>query len=167
MLDQRAIEIRDIMSTKVIQFGEDDTAAFAIKMLERCRISGAPVINKDGKYVGVLSKTDLLCTRLIRHMEARNSLDSLCVKEIMHVAPLITVDEHHPVERTAKIMLDKHIHRVFVKNRQGQIIGIVTSFDILKFFKTNGPGDNRNIEMKLLLEEHRKKYRSATQRLWT
>lgn len=167
MLDKKAIAIREIMSTKIIQFGEEDSAAFAIKMFERCKISGAPVLGRNGNYTGVLSKTDLLCTRLIQHMETRRSLESLQVKEIMHRTPLITVDENHPVERTAKLMLDKHIHRVFVKDKHGDIIGIVTSFDILKFFKTSNFPGKKGSEMRVLLDEHRKKYKSATQRVWT
>ncbi len=124
--------VADIMSGNVICVDEDDSVPFVIKIFDRCHISGAPVLNHKGEYAGVLSKTDLFAKALLQHLKQYGNLEDLKVKDIMNNNPLITVYEDLSVEKAAELMLNHHIHRVFVKNKIGRISGVVSSYDILK-----------------------------------
>ncbi len=125
------LKISHIMSPNVIFVNEDDSVSFVVKIFARCSISGAPVVNKMGEYVGVVSKTDLFNKKLLEYLQHSGSLDDLPVKYIMNPTPPMCLEEHMSVEKAAEIMLQNHIHRVFVSYKE-KIIGVVSSYDILK-----------------------------------
>lgn len=125
------LKVSHLMSSNVIVVNEDDSVSFVIKIFDRCSISGAPVINKLGEYVGVISKTDLFSRCLLDFLQEHGDLDRLQIKQIMNPTPPLSVEENMSVERAAELMLQNHIHRVFV-NYKDKIVGVVSSYDILK-----------------------------------
>ncbi len=52
--------VRDIMTTDVLTFGPDDGVEQAMRTLLDRNIDAAPVVDEDGKVVGVLSNGDLI-----------------------------------------------------------------------------------------------------------
>jgi CBS domain-containing protein len=110
---------------------ENDSVAFAVKMFGRCRISGAPVENNEGQYVGVISKTDLFSRNVMEFLECHGNLSDLAVRMVMSTKTPLVVTEDTSVERASEMMLANHVHRVFVTN-QTRIIGVVSSYDVLK-----------------------------------
>lgn len=54
------IAVRDIMRTDVVTVRSDDTARALARVLSDSEISGAPVLDGQGKVVGVASATDLV-----------------------------------------------------------------------------------------------------------
>lgn len=123
--------VSDIMSPNVIFINENDSVSFAIKMFGRCRISGAPVENNAGDYVGVISKTDLFARSVLEFMECHGSLNELPVRAVMSTKVPLVVEESTTVEKASELMLANHVHRVFVTSK-GRIMGVVSSYDVLK-----------------------------------
>lgn len=128
----RPAEVRDIMSRQVITVSEDDTVEFVINLFERQRISGALVMNDEGCYTGVISKTDLSGRRVLDWVNQDLHLDAMLVREVMGRHRPITVGENVLVTDAVKTMREQHIHRVFVEGEGGQIVGVVSSMDVLK-----------------------------------
>lgn len=126
------LKVSHLMSNNVICIEENDAVSFVIKVFDRCHISGAPVTNSQGEYIGVVSKTDLFDKRLLDFLKGQGSLDELPVRYIMNNTPPLAVLESTSVEKAAEIMLNKHIHRIFVKDVHDKIIGVVSSYDILR-----------------------------------
>ncbi len=119
-------------------------------------ISGAPVVNKDGKLVGVVSLSDI-----VRNDERRTAIvndkqesdyylsgwednlnsdeiqelhleedDSLTVRNIM--TPLIfKVKETELISAMSDIMIGGRIHRLLV-TRDEKVVWIITTLDMLK-----------------------------------
>ncbi len=131
-MTSRRAEIRDIMSRQVVSVREDDTVESVITLFERNRISGALVVNAQGEYTGVVSKTDLSGRKVLDWVNQDLHLDSMMVREVMGRHKPVTVNENDPVTDAVKIMREQHIHRVFVTDAAGKIIGVVSSMDILK-----------------------------------
>lgn len=125
------LKAKYVMTPNVIVVNEDDSVAFAIKMFDRCHISGAPVVNRQGDYVGVISKTDLFSRDVIEFLTLGCNLEDMEVRQIMCEMAPITVDEDVCVERAAEVMLRHHIHRVFVTSGD-EIVGVLSSYDVLK-----------------------------------
>ncbi|RLF58650.1 MAG: hypothetical protein DRN25_04995 [Thermoplasmata archaeon] len=55
----RNLMVEDVMNQEVITIGEDASVGEAIKLMTENGISGLPV-TKDGKLVGIITKTDIL-----------------------------------------------------------------------------------------------------------
>ena len=51
---------KDIMTSHVVAVHADDTVDRAITLMVKHRISGLPVLDKEGRLVGVVSEFDLL-----------------------------------------------------------------------------------------------------------
>eukprot|EP00250_Pteridium_aquilinum_P022673 c25539_g1_i1 orf=221-904(+) len=112
--------LADVMSKKIF-------TATAEQLLEEVdhfflNISGLPVINKDLKCIGVLSKKD--------RAKASKGLQST-VGEVMS-SPAISLSVDKTVNDAAVLMLKNKIHRIPVVNEANQVVGIVTRSDIFK-----------------------------------
>jgi CBS domain-containing protein len=59
-LDAESVPVRDIMRSPVVTLREGTPVAEGARMLEMQRVRRLPVVEKDGKLVGMLSVDDLL-----------------------------------------------------------------------------------------------------------
>ncbi len=127
--------IYEIMSTKVIHIQENDSLEMAFRLFEENRISGIPVMNAQGQYVGVLSKTDLVSTKMMHMMQEKRSPSEIYVREFMNPNPPISLDQYDSVDEAIEQMYHNGVHRVFVKNDDGNLVGVVSTFDIVKLMR--------------------------------
>lgn len=54
------ILVKDYMSKDVITFRKSDSIYYVMQELLNNKISGAPIVNKYGKLVGIISETDIM-----------------------------------------------------------------------------------------------------------
>lgn len=123
-------------------------------LLER-GIGGAPVVDEEGRPVGVVSKTDLLDRRFVagdtgeasaRGWQASRGHYRVQPGPGIHVEPLpydsvadamtraaTTLPENAPVARAAATMVTQGIHRVLIVSDDGRLSGIVTASDIMRW----------------------------------
>ena len=96
--------------------------AEALKLMERFKISGVPVVDEQGLLVGIITNRDL-------RFETRFDIP---VSEVMTKQPLVTV----PIGTTlteAKVKLQKHrIEKLLVVDDGGLLKGLITVKDIQK-----------------------------------
>lgn len=135
----------DVMSPDVVVVPQAMSLRTAARLLAHARVTGAPVVDGEGRCVGVISATDFL--RWTGHPEdkAREPQSScVCAWQIVesaslpehHVAELmthdlVTVAPGTAIHEIARKMLDAHIHRVVVLDDHARPLGIVSSTDIL------------------------------------
>jgi CBS domain-containing protein len=116
-------QARDIMTTHVVCVRTDDTIDRAIALMVRHRISGLPVLDPEGRPVGIISEFDLLA--LI--CEGLNEKERVS----RYMSPdLVGVEEEDCWTTVADIFRSKHIRRLPVM-RQGKLVGIVTRHDLM------------------------------------
>jgi CBS domain-containing protein len=108
---------KDIMTRDIITVSPSMTVKNLALALIKNQISGAPVADKSGKIVGVVSEADLI---------AKNGKD---VKAIMS-KKIISVSEETSVEEIARLMTAHTIKRLPVM-KNGAIVGIVSRADIV------------------------------------
>ncbi len=99
--------------------------ADALKVMERFKISGVPVIDENGHLVGIITNRDL-------RFETRFDIP---VSDVMTKQPLVTV----PIGTTldeAKVKLQHHrIEKLLVVDDEGLLKGLITVKDIQKAIK--------------------------------
>jgi CBS domain-containing protein len=137
----------DIMSAPVVTVLAGATIVEAAKVLLEHRISGAPVINDEGRLVGMVTEGDLFRRSEIgtepdprqRSQGSPSRPDTFrCylkshgrqVKDIM-TTDVVRVFEDTPLAEIAALLDLKRIKRVPVM-RQGDIVGIVGRSDLLR-----------------------------------
>lgn len=147
---RRTGTVKDILHRQVTTMEPDMAVQELVRFFLDQRITGAPVVDEEGKVIGVVSRTDLLRYQrhappaaqkapgyyydtdgeaLVRHLQ----LDvpaSAVVRDIMTPAAFMA-DENTPIADIARFMLRRHVHRVLI-TRKGKLAGIVTSMDLLR-----------------------------------
>jgi CBS domain-containing protein len=137
----------DVMSHDVVALPQSLPLRAAARVLSEAHISGAPVVDEDGRCVGVLSTTDLhrWCERAPRPLVGDGLLTGyVCEWEVSSCAALsgeqvrgymtrdpVTVAPDTPVTELARMMIEADIHRVIVVDADARPIGIVSGSDIL------------------------------------
>lgn len=139
------VTAKSVMRRKVITVKDNLLAGELARLFEAKRISGAPVVDREGRLVGVVSKSDLVrheCEGADLYKDADEPLpkgfhienpDRTTVADIMTPA-VIEAAEEAPASEIARLMRKRHIHRVFI-TKDKRLRGIVTTLDLLKLLE--------------------------------
>lgn len=143
--------VTDFMSRDVITVNPETAIKEVIQILASQHLGGLPVVDGAGKLVGVISETDLLWQESgITPPPYITLLDSIIylknpatyerdlhkalgqtAAEVMTNKP-ITIAPDKPLSEAARIMHDRRIHRLFVVDAAGHVIGVITVGDIIR-----------------------------------
>jgi CBS domain-containing protein len=141
---------KDIMVKDVITINEDASLKELADLLVKKKISGVPVVNTDGKVVGMVSEADLIVQdarlhfpRYIQFLDSVIYLESLShfeeelkktiatkVKDIM-TTRIDKVSPDETMENIATTMVDKKRNRIPVFDGD-RLVGIITRADVVK-----------------------------------
>jgi len=118
--------VADIMATRLITFTPDTDIHEAIRILLDKRISGAPVVDAEGRLVGVLSKKD--CLKVVFSTQYHDDWGGP-VRDFMS-APVETLDADLDIVSAAQAFLKSNFRR-FPVLRDGRLVGQVSRYDVL------------------------------------
>ena len=144
------IQARDIMTKKVITLPPTMTVTEAARTLSENRISGAPVLNDEGKMIGIVSESDLIIQDVKLHfptyiqlLDSYIYLGSLAkfeetlkkavavkVKDIM-TAEVITISPEASLEDVATVIRKEHVS-ILPVTEDDKVSGIITKRDIVR-----------------------------------
>lgn len=117
--------VGQIVGTNAIQFHSgQDGMSITIEMLS-AHVSGAPVVEHDGTYVGFISEVDILHALAQGHDLNRVTAEQLMVKHP------IAVRKSTPIAEAIKLMADKHLLNLPVEEN-GRVTYSVTRHDLLR-----------------------------------
>ena len=121
------VRVRDYMSTQLITFTAEMEVMRAINELVKHRISGAPVLGKDGKLVGMLSERDCLNVGLVA---AQDSCVAGPVSQFMSTR-VVSVDPDTNLNQLASMFLSNTFRRYPVVE-DDKLVGIISRSDVLR-----------------------------------
>jgi CBS domain-containing protein len=125
--------VKQVMKPGRVQdIRETDSLARAFQVLDACNISALPVRNPEGIYSGVLSKSDIVSQRFLKMLKANRSPEGILVQELMNRTPPLFVMEDDPIQEAITMLHRRHIHRLFVADEAGQMVGVISTSDILR-----------------------------------
>ncbi len=113
-------------------------------MLRSRRISAFPVLDDQGRVIGVVSEGDLLVKEAIqadgasllaalRHLREDDKAAGITAGDLM-TRPAVTIGPDATVEEAARIMYDRRVKRLPVVNTAGRLLGIISRVDVLTVF---------------------------------
>ncbi len=122
--------ITDYMTKEVVTFHPDQSIADAMDTFLEMRISGAPVVDHEGRIVGILSEID--CLKIMVD-EAMHNLPHgrISVAEYMSDG-VSTVPITADVLDVASKFLQTHFRRFPVVDYNGKLVGQVSRRDVLQ-----------------------------------
>jgi CBS domain-containing protein len=146
----------DLMVRNPVSVRANATLGEALDLLVRKGFSAAPVIDDAGRAVGVLSRSDLLVhdrermrggvpdyynradltlagmTADFRPDDANVLVSDLMTPAVFSVAP------DAPVRRVIGDMLALKVHRLFVSDPSGILVGVISALDVLEHLHPAG-----------------------------
>lgn len=147
--DMRDIRVSDIMRTGIYTVRPDTFLGDAAHMLVVHKISGLPVLDADGRLVGVITEADFLRALGVPSHHPTHSLWQTLEAMFAHhgeladmdgtvadlmVTDLITVKPDSSVLDAVELLKKNRIKRVIVCDDERRLHGIVTRTDFVKLF---------------------------------
>lgn len=119
--------VSDRMSKPAVTIRTDTDYKAALKMMESNSLHHLPVLDADGKLVGMAAERDLLiaATRFLQ--------SNVDVGDVMHRG-IVTATPGMRLAEAAKLMARERIGGLPVINNAGALVGIITEADILRAF---------------------------------
>jgi CBS-domain-containing membrane protein len=138
--------VRDVMTQDVVTVDEHASLKEVARLLTEHRVSALPVLDGEGRVVGVVSEADLMPKeefpegqpggRLFqgrRRREIRAKAAGDTAAELM-TSPAVTIGPDAGVAEAARLLHRHGIKRLPVVDPAGPLLGIVSRADLLKVF---------------------------------
>jgi CBS domain-containing protein len=122
------ITARDMMVSNLITLSPDMDVLDAIDVLLRHRISGAPVVDRDGHFLGVFSERS--CMQFVVDA-AYEQLPSNVLMSFVDTDPP-TIDEETDLLTIAQTFVDSSCRRLPVIDDHGRLSGQISRRDIMR-----------------------------------
>jgi len=157
-----ALVARDVMQRDVITIDAAATVLDAYRLFVEEEISGAPVVDEDGRVMGVLSARDLLRviseerdTALVQTSYFRDTeefsgpdwangpedfqdrLAGRTVGDTMTPGAIVVALDA-PIAQVARTLRGQRVHRVLVVD-DDRLVGLITSFDLVGLLEKDAP----------------------------
>jgi CBS domain-containing protein len=150
------MKAKDIMSANVLAVFPENSIEELAKLLTDNNISGAPVVDKDRRVIGIVTEKDIMYKDTEpRFPPAANILGAQIflgsvkkyntqlrkilatnVKDLM-TKDVITVTEDTDIKEVVDIMLENNINRVPVTDHDKKLVGIISRTDIVRYMAKN------------------------------
>lgn len=144
------LTVKDIMTTEVITLSPDTDIVQAANILLENRINGAPVLDEEGRIVGILCQSDLVAQQkkiplptVFTLLDSYISLTSSkqLEKEVRKIAAWtvsdamtpnpVTIQSDTSIETVAALMVDSKFHTLPVMEGK-KMVGIIGKADLLR-----------------------------------
>ena len=142
--------VKDVMTTRVAAVRKNAPFKDIAASLTRYRVSAFPVLDDDGKVIGVVSEADLLCKEALTAV-----MEGLAVRPVrvpgrpyhddfaraaavtaadLMTTPPVTITPGEPVTSAARLMYNGRVKRLPVVSEDGHLVGIISRADVLSVY---------------------------------
>ncbi|NBE50263.1 CBS domain-containing protein [Streptomyces boluensis] len=133
--------VSDVMSHTVVAVGRGASYKEAVELMRQWKVGALPVLEGEGRVVGLVSEADLLPGEEFRREDPRLSerdheaveAAAVLVEDLMS-SPAVTVRAHATLSEAARVMARKAVRQLPVVNAVGMLEGVVSRGDLLKVF---------------------------------
>ncbi|MEU5591822.1 CBS domain-containing protein [Streptomyces sp. NPDC020298] len=133
--------VSDVMTHTVAAVGRRAPFKEIVQMMQDWQVSALPVIEGEGRVVGVVSEADLLPTEELRDAPEdqprlpadRAKVGAVTAEDLMS-SPALTVRADATLAEAARIMARAGVKRLPVVDGIGLLEGVVSRADLLKVF---------------------------------
>jgi CBS domain-containing protein len=137
--------VADVMTTPVVSVPPEMSFKGIVQRLNEHQISALPVIDPDGRVLGIVSETDLvrkeehqphgrdsLLASLARHRHPAEA-DGTTAADYMS-APAVTIAPGASLRSAARLLHERNVRHLPVVDADGRLVGIIARRDLLSVF---------------------------------
>ncbi len=121
------ITAREMMTRELLTVDKDTRVLEAVRLLLKHRVSGAPVVDEEGRLIGMLSERDCIHA-LVRAVAER--LPSSYVRDVMST-DVLTIADSADLLTIAHLFVTRPVRRIPVISEEGRLIGQISRHDLL------------------------------------
>ncbi|WP_165249901.1 CBS domain-containing protein [Paludisphaera soli] len=132
-------EILDLKGRRVVTIDSEATVKEAAAKLVQNDVGSLPVLDADGRLIGVLSERDVL--RLVHHRG--EEFGRLRVSDVMTCNP-VTCRVDDSVDEVMGLMSERRIAKVPVVE-EDSLVGVVSVGDVIKLMYDKVASENRHL----------------------
>jgi CBS domain-containing protein len=138
-------KVFEVMTHEVVTVTPDTVLGQAAKLMVAKHLKRLPVVNKEGKLVGILGRLDILNTIAAVHLpewhpEAHPAGTPAIVVEVM-TREVPTVHESATLEEIFQLLVSSAHKRVVVVDDDRHVVGVIADSDLIsRVSRENWPG---------------------------
>lgn len=121
-----------MMSRDIRTIGPEATLAETAGLMRDARVGALLVSSGQGAYLGVVTETDLVRKAMAGGLDLTHER----VQKVMS-SPLITIEIDRSAHEASDLMAEKGIRHLAI-TQDGQVVGIISVRDLLRYFKNWG-----------------------------
>ncbi len=138
--------VESVMTKDVVTARESTRFKDLVALMTENGVSGVPVVDHEGRPVGVVSEADTLAKQEYEGGNARmpiafsrqrrehyHKAAGMTAVDLM-TAPAITIAEQSSVTAAARLLAEKKVRRLCVVNLSGVLVGVVSRRDIISTY---------------------------------
>lgn len=136
----------EVMTTPVITIAQDRPLPEAVEKMLAKGVKRLPVVDADGCLVGMLSRLDIFRTVMYAAPDWKAfAAQKIEVQDLKQVGDILrrdtqTVGPDTPVAEVIRIIDRDDIQRVAVVDDAGNLLGLISDRDLLRYFKPRASG---------------------------
>ena len=135
--------VNEVMSKNMLTLDKSISLQEAAEHMKKLNV-GCVIVTDSNNPIGIITERDFV-TKIAA--EGRPLFTE--IKEVMS-SPLITIDPEETIWEASELMKEKLIHKLPVK-KNGEIVGIITTTDIVKISSVGSDSEMRRICDQILL----------------
>lgn len=153
-------QAQEIMTRPAVTIEQDKFATDAVNLMLKKQVKRLPVVNAEGRLVGVLSRLDIFHTALRECPDwqafQKRQID---VKNLRLVSDIMrrdtaTVSPDTAAEEVIRCIDSGDQQRVCVVDQDGHLLGLISDKDLLAAFSDRHPGFWQYLASKMPFTEH-------------
>jgi CBS domain-containing protein len=136
--------MEELMTREVVTVGVDASYREVVAVMDRHRVSALPVVDADGRLVGIVSSADLILKQdpavresgpppgIRAHVEQVKAAATTAGK--LMTTPVLTVRPHQTVAQAVRLLHHFDVKHLPVVDDHDRLVGIVSRGDLLRVF---------------------------------
>lgn len=149
--------VDQVMTTSVITVTPETPISEVARILVDKGISGLPVVDPEGRVLGIVSEGDLLVREAGHWSDEKRrarggKADAQTAGEAM-TAPALTIEPFRAIHAVAEIMITNHVNRLPVVDADGRLLGIVSRADLVRAFVRTDAQLEETIRTEVIIRE--------------
>ena len=119
------VKVHELMTESVVTTEPHISIDRVRRIMQRNKIGAVPVIDSNGRPVGIVSTTDL-----VPSLKPESPVSTIMTEKVY------TVPKYDDVSVAARVMRNHRIHHVVVTHEQ-KVVGVLSTFDLLELVESH------------------------------